>query len=275
MLYNNRMYPHPVLNIGDDMGGSLEIDLKVSSTGKEIEISPSFKLVNDDLQSLVDQRKVTFASHIYCRGTMYRSIFKSSKHIPAPIKIQSAKLNGEVEIDFFICASENIPTYQNSSFNSDYAGFTFSIDKGDILAYGGKGTFYAKKSPEELKSVSALMNISSTGKDNHPMYNDYTGQKITIMLCRSDYENYQIVKGSPSLWWNILLSCIVLPALTEALHYASSDESHEYSQSKWRKMLLEMKDRYKDGEMIRIAQKILDQPNNRSFSAMKQLIEEQ
>lgn len=274
MLYNDRMYPHPVLGIGDDITGSIDVDLKVASNGKEIEITPTFKLVNEDLQKMMEENKVLFTSHVYCRGTMYRNVFKTTKHIPEPIKISSEKLNGEVEIDFFICANENITGYKNVAFNSDYAGYSFSVDKGDILAYGGKGKFYANKSPEELKSISALMNISSTGKDNHPMYNDYTGEKITIMLCQSDYENYQIVKGSPSLWWNILLSCIVLPALTEALHYISSSESLEFSERRWYKMLSEIKSKSKDGTEIEIAQRILDHPNNRSFNAMKQLIED-
>jgi hypothetical protein len=274
MLYNDRMYPHPVLGIGDDASGSIEVDLKVASDGKHLEITPSFKLVNVDLQQLINTNQVVFTTHIYCRGTMYRNVFKTTKHIPETIKIKSERLNGEVEVDFFICANENINGYKNSSFNSDYSGYSFSVDKGDILAYGGKGKFYANKSPEELKSISALMNISSTGKDNHPMYNDYTGDKITIMLCQTDYENYQIIKGSPSLWWNILLSCIVLPALTEALHYLDSSESIEFTERTWYTMLIEIKNKSKDGTEIQIAQRILDHPNNRSFNAMKQLIEE-
>jgi len=273
MLYNNRLYPHPVLGIGDDVSGSIEVELRVSSSGKEIEISPAFKIVNDALQSMLEKKLAMFVSHLYCRGTMYRDVFKSEKNIYDAIKINSHKLNGEVEIDFFICANESISSYSSKEFNSDYSGYTFPVDKGDILAYAGKGRFYANKSPEELKSISALMNISSTGKNNHPMYNDYTGDKITIMLCQEDYENYQIVKRS-ALWVNILLSCIVLPALTEAMHYASTVEANDYADKRWHKVLTEIKEKSKDNTEIEMAQRILDQPNNRSFTTIKQLIEE-
>lgn len=273
MLYNNRLYPHPVLGVSDDVAGSLEVELRVASSGKEIEISPAFRVVNDALQFLIDKKKAMFVSHLYCRGTMYREVFKSEKNIARTIRINSHKLNGQVEIDFFICANENITNYSNKDFNSDYSGYSFSVDKGDILAYAGKGKFYANKSPEELRSISALMNISTTERNNHPMYNDYTGDKITIMLCQQDYENYQIVKRSV-LWVNILLSCIVLPALIEALHYISTVEANDYSDKQWHKVLTEIKDKSKDNTEIEMAQRILDQPNNRSFTTIKQLIEE-
>jgi hypothetical protein len=269
------MYPHPVMGIGDDLSDAIEIDLNIASDGKEISITPAFKLTNEDLQELLDKNKALFTSHVYCRGTMYRNVFKTTKPIPEAIKISSEKLSGEVEIDFFICANENIAKYTNATFNSDYKGHSFSVDKGDILAYAGKGKFYANKSPEELTSISALMNISSTGKDSHTMFNEYSGDKITIMLCQQDYENYQIIKNSPSLWWNVLLSCIVLPALTETLHYLSSLESQEFSQRRWHQVLTEYKNKSKEPTEVQVAQRILDLPNNRSFNAMKQLIEEQ
>ena len=93
------------------------------------------------------------------------------------------------------------------------------------------------------------------------------------MLCQEDYENYQIVKRS-ILWINILLSCIVLPALTEALHYVATPEAMDYGEKRWHKVLLEIIDKSKDNTEIEMAQRILDQPNNRSFNTIKQLIEE-
>lgn len=273
MFYNNRQYPHPVLGVGDDVSGSIEVELRVSSTGKEIEISPSYKIENGRLLDMIEKEQALFVSHLYCRGTMYREVFKSNRSISDPIRIASSRLKGEVEIDFFICANQTVASYKNSEFHPDYAGHSFSIDKGDILAYAGKGKFHANKSPEELKSVSAIMNISSTEKSGHPMYNDYTGDKITIMLCQEDYENYQIVKRN-TIWTNILLSCIVLPALIESLYYTSSTEARDYSDKHWFKVLSEIKQKSKDDSELKMAQRILELPNNRSFNTIKQLIEE-
>jgi hypothetical protein len=272
MLYNNRLYPHPVLGIGDDITGSIHVELRVESSGKEIEIAPTFTIANDDLQKLVEKRTALFVSHLYCSRTMYREVFKSDKNIPDIIRIDSSRLNGEVEIDFFICANESIVEYSNKDFNKDYSGHKFSVDKGDVLGYAGKGRFFANKAPEDLRSISALMNIDNTEKSNHPMYIDYGGDKITIMLCQDDYENYQIVRRT-SLYVNILLSCIVLPCLTEVLHYLSTQEAIEFSEKRWYKVLSEMKEKSKDGTEIEIAQRILDLPNSRSFNTIKHLFE--
>lgn len=244
MLYNNRSYPHPVLGISNDVNGKIEVELRVSSTGKEIEITPTFKIIDDVLENLIGLNKALFVSHLYCRGTMYREVFCTSKTIVDPIKIDSYKLNGEVEVDFFICANQTINDYTNNNFNSDYKGYSFSVEKGDILAYAGKSTFYANKSPEELKSISALMNISTTTKSDHPMFNEYEGEKITIMMCQEDYEGYQTIKAT-NIWINILLSMIVLPMLTEALHFVSSEEAKDFADKRWYKVLTEIKTKAK------------------------------
>ncbi len=272
MLYNNRLYPHPVLGIGDDVTGSIEVELRVSSSGKEIEIIPLFKIVNDALQNLIEKKQAMFVSHLYCRGTMYRDVFKSEKNIDDEIKIVSHKLNGEVEIDFFICANEKISSYNSKEFNTDYKGYSFSVDKGDILAYAGKGKFFANKSPEELKSISALMNIDTTGERDHPMKLDYSGDKITILLCQNEYEGYQIVKGN-LIAVNILLSCVVLPALVEAFHFITSPEASEFADKRWYKFLNEHKQNSKYSTPIEMGQGVLQLPNNRSFETVIQLID--
>lgn len=273
LQYNNRLYPHPVIGIADDVDGTFEVELKVSSNSKFIAISPTFKVTNADLKSHIMEGTVLFTSHIYCRGTMYREVFKTQKNIPDAIKIPSNRLNGEVEVDFFLCADKNIGNYCNKGFSNDYRGFTFAIDKGDILGYGGKGKFYANKSPEELKSISALMKINSTGKNSHAMFNDYDGDKITIMLCQEDYENYQTVrKGKDSFWSNLLLSSIVLPALTEAIHFLKDDMARDFSKNRWYTILTELVKNSKENNKLKIAQNILDLPNNRLFGTLNQLM---
>lgn len=273
MLFNNRYFPHPVLGLNDDFKeGNFEVELKVKSNGEEIQVTPSFKLVNDDLNTLLKNTSALFVSHLYCRGTMYREVFKSDKSLPATITIPAIKLNGEVEIDFFLCADKELLKYSNKSFNDDYTGYSFSIDRADIIAYAGKGKFYANKSPEELKSISALMNIDNSKESKKPMYNEYGGQKITIMLCEEDYERYQVVKSNP-IYANLLLSTVVLPALIEALHYMSADESGEFKDRRWYEVLSVIKSKSKVPDPFRIAQNILDSPNNRSFNTLIKLFE--
>lgn len=269
MLYNNRNYPHPVLGVADDyLNSQLQVDLKISSRLDYIEITPIFILENKDISRLIQENQATYVSHVYCRGTLYREVFKTAKSLADPILIPSVKLNGEVEIDFFVCASTSISSFKSSAFNPDYNQASFDIDKSDIVAYAGKGKFYANKRPQELKSISALMNIDCTGEHLSPMYLDYSGEKITIMLCVEDYNNYKLFKSNKQ-YFGLILSSLVFPALLEALHFLNDPTAKDYAENKWYKALKEIKDASKKhAEPIRIAQNILDQPLNRCFESI-------
>ena len=250
MKYNNRAYPHPVLGIENNINDTFDINIKVSTDSGKICINVTYNLSNTELNKIIKARKASFCTQLYCKGTLYRETFETFKSIHKTIEIESTRLHDLVEVDFFICACEEIPDYTNSSFNDDYKGYSFAIEKGDILAYGGKGNFYAKKSPEELKSVSAFMNIDTDDKKKVPMYNNYDSDKITIMLSKEDYELYQIiVKEKLSI--DTLHSSIVLPALSEAVRFHKFDEeSAEYSDKKWHILLERLIDENKTDDPL-------------------------
>lgn len=273
MKYNNRIFPHPVLNIRDDILGTFEVQLQVEADKKNIKITPRYQLKNSTLENLIEARDAVFVAQIYCRGTMFRKTYKTTETIPDPINIKSSKLNEQVEVDFFICANNEIQNYQNEEASVDYRGYTFDIEYGDILALGGTGKFYANKSPQELKSVSAFMDINSSGKKNESMYNSYEGRKITIMLSQEDYEKYQLISKN-KFYINTLHSTIVLPALSEALHFMETDEAKDFSNNLWYELLEDLKKENQDGDPLMTAQKILDLPVNRSFTSLTQLMDQ-
>ncbi len=267
MKYNNRAFPHPVLGINDDVDSTFQVGLKVSSDSEKICINTNFMLTDADLKKLIRDKKASFNSHVYCRGTMYREMFRAGKSLPEPIEIEATALHGAVEIDFFICAEENIIGYKNSKANPDYSEYSFNIEKGEILAYGGKGRFFANKSPEENKAISAFMQINTDNKSKKPMYNDYSGEKITVILSQEDYRNYQIIKDD-RFWVNILHSSLVLPALSEAINFIKTPEAKEYRKYKWFELLEKLVKESKQDQGLTIAQDLLNLPINRTFTTL-------
>lgn len=268
MKYNNRLYPYPVLGISDDIKGQFQVDLKYSSDGKVIKVNPTFRLSNTSLEEMIKDKRALFVTHLYCRGTMFRDVFVSTDNIPDAITIAAPKLNGEVEVDFFICSVKE-ERYRNSLVNTDYSDYSFPIEKADIIAYGGKGKFYANKTYEDLKAVSALMLIDESHHASHAMKNSYEGDKITILLCKEDYQKYKLVKNiGTEMYINVLHSTIVLPALLEALYFLDDKElSNNYSEYRWHIVLSEIKNKSQDNNFT-IAQNILDLPNNRLFESL-------
>lgn len=274
MKYNNRFYPHPVLGIKDDIEGKFNCQLTIEVEKFKTILTPKLRLENNDLEKLIHQGKASFCMQVYCRGTMFRESFQIKDPISQKFLIPSEKLNGETEVDFFICAEENIDKYHNSLNHKDYSGHDFEVEKGDILAYGGKGLFYANKTPEELKSISSIMNIKNSGIKNGAFYNEYDNSKIIVCISESDYDNYQMLKlYKPYI--PIIHSSLVFPALYAAVIFMENDESaNQFEEYPWYKILKERMDKAKGNSSLEKVQNILDLPVNRTLIALEELFEE-
>lgn len=271
MVYNNRDYPHPVMGVMNNVGGELDIHLNVKAGKDTIRLESIYHLDNDDLKSLIEEEKACYTVQVYCRSTMYRQVFKSNKSISEQIVIQAYKLRDQVELDFFICASEDLEKYCNSRAHKDYDNASFSIAKGDILAYGGHGLFYANKTPEELKAVSSFMQIDRYDVNNGPIQNFYDGDKIIIRLSKNDYEKYIEVAGN-QYSEQLLHSAVVLPALMDAIN--KTNTSTEFEECSWfqiLKKLIEEQSKGNDNPLF-AGQKILDNPLNRTFKTIDNLL---
>jgi len=274
MKYNNRYYPHPVLGIKDDVSGIFQCQLSIEVEKFKTILIPKCKLENTDLEDLIRDGLANFCMQIYCRGTMYREVFVIQDQLINKINLPSEKLNGETEVDFFLCAETDIEKYKNSANHEDFEDYSFSIEKGAILAYGGKGIFYANKSPEELKSISSIMNIKNSGQKNGPFYNEYDGPKITVCISETDYDNYQMLKlYQPFI--PIIHSSLVFPALYEAVVFMEYDEAaSQFQDYPWHKLIKERLENAKGGTLLEKVQNILDLPINRTLIELEELFED-
>jgi len=273
MKYNNRYFPHPVLGIRDDINGEFSCDFTVEVSDSNTIFIPKVKLINKDLEKLIDSDQAEYCMQIYCRATMYRELFTIYDPIGSQFQIPSSKLNGETEVDFFLCASKYIETYKNEEFNEDYSDYGFELEKGDIIAYGGKGLFFANKAPEELKSVSAIMNIKNSGKTNGPFYNDYDGPKITLFLSDSDFNLYQSLIDY-ECFIPVIHSSIVFPALYETVCFMEYDDSaSQFEDHQWYKIIRKRIDEDPGTTLLEKVQNILDLPVNRSLKSIERIFD--
>src|SRR5690606_2780272 len=97
------------------------------------------------------------------------------------------------------------------------------------------------------------------------------GDKITVYLSMNDYRRYQEVKKNQDIV-EILHSAIVLPALMQAV-LEVQDDSSEFADRKWFGILKDRVAETKEDEPMKVAQKILENPLNRSFNAVTTLTE--
>lgn len=270
MKYNNRLYPHPVLGIADDINGIFSCNLSVESDKDVIVLKPAFNLDNHDLEELVKTSYAKLCIHVYCRGTMFRESYEIKDIVSDEIKINASDLNGETEVDFLICSNKEVPDYKNSKANLIYGQNKFQIEKGDILAYGGKGKFFANKSPEQLKAVSSIMKIKKGNFRNGPFYNEYSDKFITVCLSETDYNFYYEFKENKK-FINILHASIVIPSLMEAVYFMKESDagSKEFEESEWFKIINSNLYTIKGNTVLEKIQEMLDLPLNREFLSLE------
>lgn len=271
MNYNGRTYPYPVLGINENFIDDINKDnfkptLNVSSDYRKIKLEVTYQLRNEELLKQIKTNKVEFCMQLYCRSTMFRHSFLSKKQTEI-FELNATALRDQVEVDFFICAIEDIHSYTNTQFSLIYAGSSFEIEAGDILAFGGSTIFFANKSPEELKNISSFMSIISENMSDEPMKIDYDNDKIIIILSEEDYENYGLIKDLSS-FTSTLHSSVVLPVLAEVIRYMETIDGQDYKDKKWFIILSKLLEDKKASDPLIKAQKILDLPVNRSFSSL-------
>ena len=78
MRYNNRLFPHPVLGIEDDITGEFSSELTYKSDKNFINLSITYKLIEDFLHQLIEDGKAYFLTQVYCRATMYERYLKQN-----------------------------------------------------------------------------------------------------------------------------------------------------------------------------------------------------
>ena len=175
-----------------------------------------------------------------------------------------------VDVSFCVCATQDIQDYSPEGIHPDLAGEPIAVEKGDVLADGGTGSFMADKTFDPLKApVSSFMKIKEASEKSAPMAIEYGGDQIIIKLSKDDYKNYVFArKFAPSS----LHSSLVLPALVDVLYVINKDDGR-YEGSQWFdriKQICRERDIVLDDPLI-AAQRILGKPVERSLKEVKTL----
>ncbi len=278
MKINNVSFPHPVLNISDDISGTFDAIPSVVYGKDTTKIIINWKLDCKSLSELIAKKLAIFCLEVNCPDTLYRNIFTSYLD-SQEISINTNELRNSVRLDFYIIANEDIDLYSMSEFNIDYRGYSFSVQKGDALAIvGKKANFPAEKSWEALKAVSSFMDIGSYPEKTGPVLYNFSGQKIKILLSEDDFLNYGKVMKTDYLP-PVFQSALVLPALVKALvHVINTPDGDE---KKWFQVLKirlesdEFKEKIKNKNidlenLMEIAQALLDNPIHRTLLGIEQ-----
>lgn len=280
MNFNNISFPHPVLGVANEVSSEIKRiekdDISINPNNHNYEVKVKYTFDDEVLKQMVEDGKAEFICEATCSNTLYREIIRSEKPKIA-FEIPRKQVKGRVEFVCLLVAKENIESYSNANFHSDYNGFSFEIEQGEVLAYFGDFSFNADIKYEKLKAVSSFMEIVPNEELTYT-HVDLKKNKIEIQLPIETYKLYQSgfisqeVKFAP-----VFHSSIVLNALLTALY--NFEEHKDYLWAKVIDYRLKNEKQFKDmnfdekENVPEIAQMLLGNPFKRLLEGLNVIVE--
>lgn len=281
MEIKNRLYPHPVLreNNDDYINSSFEMDLAYERDIKRLKLNINFKLNNKTLEKMLLDEKVQYVVHIECPKTSYRKIITTTEKSLSE-NLKDENILGKIQVTSFIVVKENILDYENESFNSDYFGMKFNLEKGTILAIGDSYKIDVDKEKESLGNVPSIFTICKKMTTDETEINiEYNMNKIRIDLNISDYERYTQLVSSSNQFIDIINCSLIFPTLIYVFEKLKNEfDEIEESDYRWFKALKNIFEKYgyrfnqelfENETSLQLAQKILDFPFSKSLIALQ------
>lgn len=283
MKITEKSFPHPVLSsCRDDVtDSSFQCLFHVDQDKKNYYLTPSFTNSNRTIARLIEEGRAAFYMHVECSSTFYRkSIIISGK--TKTITVCGDYLKGKVEVNFFVCATEAIEDYSIEGAHEDYAGLTFSVRKGDILAFAESETFHADKTYEQIRPLSSIMRVIKNEDLETGIisvnYNDF----IDINMPHAEYNAYFKAKNDRKIVST--LGCLVaLPTLIDAISEIKerkrSNDAEASREDKWFRILedklesLEGVNLDEDAPIV-LAQRILENPLRRGLNELFEILQD-
>jgi hypothetical protein len=210
-------YPIPVVGWGSDIEGEVrpfQFEPVIHGPVLLVKIS-GLEVTNPSVATLLDVEQLGWCVRAHCKTTYFRKswIF----HTPqTQIEIPLEQVAHTVDFSLEVVATKNIDRYAPRGVHEDFAGATFKLNAGDIVAIGPANQLFVDLAFDPLKGeVSSIMIVDqSPTRETGPFEVSFEGPKIMILIPKLDWEAYKQVKNtSPTL----IHSGVVLPTLVEAI----------------------------------------------------------
>ena len=276
MKFDSRItFPHPVLGIRNDILGDPEFDYEISEDENNHILDIKIDLHNPNIKYYIEVKKLArYVCEIDCYRTYYRVCEDSGKpffHITIPKK----EVSGEVNVHLTVTAIDRLDGYTNTLSNTDYSGYEFNLEKGDILAYIGGLSIQTDIMSDEYKAVGSFVHFK--GDSVTDISYNLSGQDIEIIMPREMFDQYvNHLKGNR--FRPVIISSIVKEAIVYAL-----TQYKTYRLSRWARILksAEVLNEYDFDEddidvlkAIQMSNDLLKKPHCQLFDTLEEIITE-
>lgn len=235
MQIGNRIFPYPVLNrdasLSDYLDTSafrLEFDVgddgvPIIENGEVLFKNLHYTLTDPTLSSLVEAGKLKGAFVVECSASVYRSRFDITAS-PCNLRISAHEINGNVVASCYLYATEDIPNFKSDGFVPEYSGYTFDIDKFDIIAVDDGYKFKIDLDPTEDDKVASIFKIVKKEGNSDILTYSNGDKSIVIQLPSLYYDAYDNIKMRRE-YNNIAFAMLAIPVLASCIDECAQYES--------------------------------------------------
>lgn len=227
MHIGNRIFPYPVLNRNEALSdyaaeSTFKLEFEVDENGAPIVKNGEvifknlhFALADTTLTELLERGKLRGAFIVECSASVYRGRFDISP-TPYDLHVSAHEINGNVVASCYLYATEEIAGFKSTGFVADYAGYSFDIDKFDILAVDDGFKFKIELDPTEDDKVASIFTVVKKEDTGDIMTYDYDDKKIIVRLPSKYYNCYDNIKTKRE-YNNIAFAMLAIPVLAGCL----------------------------------------------------------
>ena len=213
--------------------------IEPSKDGYNLKLDFLATLKNPQLQDLITAGKAKYVYHLECAQTGFREVVETQEKVVSKT-LSYKRVCGKLKICPFIVAMTDIEGYTNEAFHDDYAGFSFNIEAGCVLALGKQVNADIEKEIDDLSNIPSIFSIIKNLDESQTQMIVETGsQKITIQIPEKDFGYYALVDKGLTMR-PVLHSMVVVPALIYALSelkYQPANERYENDGKAWYRVI--------------------------------------
>ena len=245
MRIKAKLYPYPLLEScfgqGDYVDSKFNIFVEQKNNGSNIELKFTPVLDNYGIQELINNGSADFAVHVESTLTSYRKLFRV-KDGGLTVQINANDVENNISVCTFIIANKDLNNYRNDKFNEDYDGFSFNIEKGNVLAIGDSYELDINKEKDDIGNIQSIFGlIELKNEKEKDIKIDVSMEKINIALPKEEFNSFKRLMRAPENR-AILHSMILIPALMEAIDQmkesVKNGEFYNIQNKKWYRSLV-------------------------------------
>ena len=235
---SGKAWPHPVLrppSYGDDYPqAEFEVEIEVTRTkgSTSITVTAEFELSDPDLLRLVADGAAQYVLLVKASRTHFREMISSGAPRVDGL-FSGGDLSGQVELAPFLVCTRNLYNFRAEGWHPDFAGRTFDISSGSVLAEDVTKDYWVD-TEDEAPLGSIFGHKQRSDVPNGCWELELAENRVWIVMSESDAELYRVARDCANNRpeGQYLMNGLYLPALIAVLNEVDRNVG-EYSEYRW------------------------------------------